>query len=145
MTTNLDRTGPMTMFEPQFPVLMRVSADEASFFSPEPGLLRRILAHNEKMMLVEHRMEATWVGARHSHPHDQMVYVIQGRLLFSCGDEEFEARAGDSFVLKGGIEHSARALEAAVVLDVFTPFRADYLSGNDLAGRRPRDDQNRDS
>jgi quercetin dioxygenase-like cupin family protein len=143
--TNAESTGPMTTFKPEFPDLMRISAEEASFFSPEPGLLRRILAHNGNMMLVEHRMEATWVGARHSHPHDQMVYVIKGRLLFSCGDEEFEARGGDSFVLKGGIEHSARALEAAVVLDVFTPFRADYLGGNDLAGRRPRDDQNRDS
>jgi quercetin dioxygenase-like cupin family protein len=143
--TNAENTGPMTMLKSEFPDLMRISAEEVSFFSPEPGLLRRILAHNGNMMLVEHRMEATWVGARHSHPHDQMVYVIKGRLLFSCGKEEFEARAGDSFVLKGGIEHSARALEAAVVLDVFTPFRADYLSGNDLAGRRPRDDQNRDS
>ena len=110
-----------------FPDLMRVSALDASFFSPEPGLLRRILAHNENMMLVEHHMENTWVGARHSHPHDQMVYVIKGRLLFRCGDDEFEARAGDSFVLKGGIEHSASALEAAVVLDVFTPYREDYL------------------
>jgi quercetin dioxygenase-like cupin family protein len=103
------------------------SAD-AAFFSPEPGLLRRILAHNENMMLVEHRMEPTWVGARHSHPHDQMVYVVQGRLLFHCGDEEFEASAGDSFVVRGGVEHSACSLgEPAVVLDVFTPYREDYL------------------
>jgi quercetin dioxygenase-like cupin family protein len=111
-----------------FPDLMRVREPDAPpFFSPEPGLLRRILAHNEKMMLVEHRMEKTWVGARHSHPHDQMVYVITGRLIFNCAGQEFEARPGDSFVIKGGIEHDARALEAAVVLDVFTPYREDYL------------------
>jgi quercetin dioxygenase-like cupin family protein len=115
-------TSPMP-----FPDLMHVRASDSTFFSPEPGLQRRILAHNEHMMLVEHRMESTWVGARHSHRHDQMVYVIKGRLLFSCGDTEFEAGSGDSFVLKGGIEHSARALEAAVVLDVFTPYREDYL------------------
>jgi quercetin dioxygenase-like cupin family protein len=112
---------------PSFPDLMRVGALEASFFSPEPGLLRRILAHNENMMLVEHRMENTWVGTRHSHPHDQMVYVLKGRLLFNCGTDEFEVGAGDSFIVKGGVEHSARALEPAVVLDVFTPFREDYL------------------
>jgi quercetin dioxygenase-like cupin family protein len=112
---------------PSFPDLMRVGALEASFFSPEPGLQRRILAHNENMMLVEHRMEKTWVGTRHSHPHDQMVYVLRGRVFFQCGDDEFEAGAGDSFIIKGGLEHSARALEPAVVLDVFTPFRQDYL------------------
>lgn len=125
----------MTIQNREFPDLMRVSARDAEFFSPEPGLSRRILAHNEKMMLVEHRMEASWVGARHSHPHDQMVYVIRGSLRFSCGQEEFEAVAGDSFVLKGGIEHSASALEPAIVLDVFTPCRDDYVRGGHSAGK----------
>ena len=124
---------------------MRVSAPDAEFWSPEAGLLRRVLAHNEKMMLVEHRMESTWVGARHSHPHDQMVYVIKGRLQFYCGQEEFEACAGDSFVLRGGIEHSARALEAATVLDVFTPYREDYVRGGHSAGKQASDGQNRDA
>jgi quercetin dioxygenase-like cupin family protein len=78
-------------------------------------------------MLVEHHMELGWAGARHSHPHDQMVYVISGRLRFSCGTAEFEAAAGDSFVLRGGIEHQAWALAPSVILDVFTPCREDYL------------------
>jgi quercetin dioxygenase-like cupin family protein len=114
-----------------FPDLVRVGATEGASFSPEPGLRRRILAHNENMMLVEHRMERTWVGTRHSHPHDQMVYVLQGRIVFCCGDREFEAVAGDSFVVKGGVEHSARAIEPTVVLDVFTPCRQDYLPQGD--------------
>ena len=119
----------------KFPDLMRVAARDSRFFSPEPGLLRRILAHNEKMMLVEHRMEGSWVGAKHAHPHDQMVYVVQGRLWFHCGHDEFEARAGDSFVIRGGIEHSARALEPAIVLDVFAPYREDYVPGGHEAGK----------
>ena len=129
-----------------FPDLIRVSGAEAAFSSPEPGLRRRILAHNEKLMLVEHRMEATWVGSRHSHPHDQMVYVIQGRLHFYCGGGlAFEARAGDSFVVRGGVEHSARALEEAIVLDVFTPYREDYLQGAQSAGKQSSDGQERDN
>jgi quercetin dioxygenase-like cupin family protein len=133
----------MTTQTPPFPDLVRVPALDAEFTSPEPGLLRRVLAHNERMMLVEHRMEDTWVGARHSHPHDQMVYVLKGRLWFSCGQEEFEALAGDSFVVRGGVEHSARALEAAVVLDVFTPYREDYAHDGHAAGKA-NDGQDRD-
>jgi len=110
-----------------FPDVVRVPSADAAFFSPEPGLERRILAHNPNMMLVEHRMASDWVGTRHAHPHDQLVYLVRGKLRFSCGEEEFVASAGDSFVVKGGVEHSARALEAAVVLDVFTPCREDYL------------------
>jgi len=107
--------------------LMRMAAEEARPFTPEPKLERRILANNEKLMLVEHHMERGWAGARHSHPHDQAVYVIAGHLRFLCGDEAFEARAGDSFVVRGGIEHQAWALETSHVLDVFTPTREDYL------------------
>lgn len=109
------------------PDLVRVLSSDAEFFSPEPGLKRRILANNPNLMLVEHHMELEWAGARHSHPHDQLVYVISGHLKFSCGDEEFEARGGDSFVLRGGIEHQAWAIEPSHVLDVFTPTREDYL------------------
>jgi quercetin dioxygenase-like cupin family protein len=113
---------------PRFPDVMRVPASEApAAFSPEPGLLRRILAHNENMMLIEHRMENGWVGTRHSHPHDQLVYVLAGRLRFQCGDESFEGGAGESFILRGGVEHQAWALEPSLVLDVFTPYREDYL------------------
>jgi quercetin dioxygenase-like cupin family protein len=111
-----------------FPDLMQVpTAAPVATFSPEPGLTRRILAHNENMMLVEHHMEKGWAGARHSHPHDQLVYVVSGRLRFSCGSEEFEAGAGDSFILRGGIEHQGWALAPSVILDVFTPLREDYL------------------
>jgi quercetin dioxygenase-like cupin family protein len=112
----------------RFPDVMRVPASQMpAAFSPEPGLLRRILAHNENMMLVEHYMEEGWVGTRHSHPNDQLVYVVSGQLRFQCGDATFEGGAGESFILRGGVEHQAWALQPSVVLDVFTPYRKDYL------------------
>jgi quercetin dioxygenase-like cupin family protein len=112
-----------------FPALMLVYQSKVPFFdTAEPGLRRRVLAHNDKLMLVEHQMEKGWAGARHSHPHEQLVYVISGHLRFSAGDQSFEARGGDSFVVKGGVEHQAWAIEPSSVLDVFTPYRADYVS-----------------
>jgi quercetin dioxygenase-like cupin family protein len=116
-----------TMSTNDFPELMRAQGSAIAFSSPEPGLKRRVLAHNASMMLVEHRMESGWIGARHAHTHDQMVYVIRGRIRFVCLDQTFEASAGDSFVLRGGIDHQAAALETSVVLDVFTPYREDFL------------------
>lgn len=115
--------------------LERFRADTAATFSPEPGLRRSVLAYNPRMMLVEHRMDPGWAGARHSHPHDQAVYVVSGHLRFSCGTESFDVRAGDSFIVRGGMEHQAWALEASVVLDVFTPAREDYLPTSRAAER----------
>ena len=45
----------------------------------------------------------------------------------SCEDRSFDLRSGDSFVVRGGIEHQATALEESIVIDVFTPCRSDYL------------------
>ncbi|HVY29506.1 MAG TPA: cupin domain-containing protein [Polyangiaceae bacterium] len=96
--------------------------------SPEPGLFRKLLAHSPRLMLVEHRMVEGWSGARHRHPHEQLVLVLEGRLRVICGeDSAFFAVAGDSFVVPGGVEHQVTALTPARALDVFTPFRDDYL------------------
>ena len=104
-----------------------VTGAEASPSYPEPGLTRRVGAHNDKLFLVEHRMENGWVGAAHSHPHEQAVYVVSGRLRVTAGGQTFEVGQGDSFVVRGGVEHQASALEPSVVIDVFTPARLDYL------------------
>jgi quercetin dioxygenase-like cupin family protein len=104
-----------------------VALKEARPFSPEPGLARQVLAFNDQLMLVRHKMEKGWIGARHSHPHEQLVYVIRGHLRFTGGNTDFDAHTGDSFVVPGGVEHQARALEESEVLDVFTPLREDYV------------------
>lgn len=93
---------------------------------PEDGLERQVLAWSEQMMLVRHRMRSGWKGARHSHPHEQIVYVISGHLRFARADEVFELRGGDSVVVPGGVEHEASAFEESEVLDFFTPYRQDY-------------------
>jgi quercetin dioxygenase-like cupin family protein len=95
-------------------------------FSPEAGLSRQVLAYTSKLMLVRHLMKKGWVGTRHSHAHEQLVYIISGHIQFNGGGKTFDARAGDSFVVPGGIEHQANAVEESEVLDVFTPFREDY-------------------
>ena len=94
--------------------------------SPEAGLLRQVLAYSGNLMLVRHEMQKGWVGAKHSHPHEQLVYVISGHIRFTGGGKTFDARSGDSFVVPGGVEHQASALEESEVLDVFTPYREEY-------------------
>jgi quercetin dioxygenase-like cupin family protein len=95
--------------------------------NPEPGLQRQVLAYNANLMLVRHVMQKGWQGARHSHPHDQLVYIIKGRLRFTDGESTFDVAAGDSFVVPGGVEHQALAIEESEVLDVFNPYREDYV------------------
>ena len=94
--------------------------------TPEPGLRRQVMSYSPAMMLVRHTMTKGWVGARHSHPHEQLVYVVRGRIRFEHPGGIVEAGPGDSFLVPGGDEHQATALEDSEVLDVFTPMREDY-------------------
>jgi quercetin dioxygenase-like cupin family protein len=106
--------------------IKNIRLEEVDVLAPEDGLSRQVLAFNRNLMLVRHLMDQGWVGARHSHPHEQLVYVVRGHLQFTGGDITFDARTGDSFIVPGGVEHQARALEESEVLDVFHPFREDY-------------------
>lgn len=109
------------------PELVVVTSGEAKRSAPESGLTRLVGAYNDKLFLAEHYMEKGWVGAAHSHPHEQIVYVISGHLKVSCAGKTFDVRGGDSFVVRGGVEHQASAVEASHVIDVFTPCREDYI------------------
>jgi len=111
------------MPSPEIPI---VASDNAATTTPEPGLRRQVMSHSPAMMLVRHTMTAGWVGTRHSHPHEQMVYILRGRIRFEHPGGVFEAGPGDSFLVPGNVPHQAFALEDSEVLDIFTPAREDY-------------------
>jgi len=102
------------------------ATDATAVTTPEQGMLRQVLSYNPHLMLVRHQFAKGWVGARHSHPHHQLVYVTRGHIRFQAEGKSWEMRAGDSVVVDGGVEHQASALEDSEALDIFTPYREDY-------------------
>jgi quercetin dioxygenase-like cupin family protein len=105
-----------------------VPSQDETMSNPEPGLRRQVMSFSPGMMLVRHRMQKGWVGARHRHPHEQLVYIVSGHLSFQHPGGVFDAKAGDSFLVPGNVEHQASAVEDSEVLDIFTPYREDYAT-----------------
>ena len=106
-------------------ILVAASKDEG-MSTPESGLRRQVMSYSPAMMLVRHTMIKGWVGTRHSHPHEQMVYVVRGRIRFEHPGGTFDVGPGDSFLVPGNVEHQASALDDSEVLDIFAPMREDY-------------------
>lgn len=80
----------------------------------------------DKLMLVVVDIDAGAVLPRHSHPNEQAGIVIKGELEFTIGEEKRLLKAGDVYLIPGGVEHSAAAgSEDVQVLDIFTPVRED--------------------
>ena len=105
-----------------------ITADpDARVIEPEPGMLRQVLAHSPALTLVRHQLRKGWRGTAHSHPHEQLVYVIKGAIEITVNGVSHVAHTGDSFIVESNAMHQATALEESVVLDLFTPARAEYV------------------
>ncbi len=63
----------------------------------------------------------------HSHPHEQIGYLVSGKLRLTIADETFEAEPGDSWCIPADVDHHGQAVEACVAVEVFSPLREDYL------------------
>jgi quercetin dioxygenase-like cupin family protein len=92
-----------------------------------PGVEIRTTAGKNLMLSVVH-LEPHSVVLEHSHPHEQMGILLEGRLEFTIGGETRLLGPGDIWRIPGGVLHSVRALDGpARALDVFCPIREDYL------------------
>jgi quercetin dioxygenase-like cupin family protein len=91
-----------------------------------PGLMRRVLATSDKLMLCEFRFEEGVEVPQHTHFHDQVGYVVSGRMRMVMGEQTLECGPGDSYHAPPDVPHSGVALEPSVVIDVFSPPREDY-------------------
>lgn len=68
------------------------------------------------------------VAAVHRHPHEQMTFVLKGRVRFTIEGEEHIVPAGGVVHFPSNVEHGATMLDEDVELvDVFTPIRQDFL------------------
>lgn len=62
----------------------------------------------------------------HSHIHEQVSYVQEGKMLFVIEDEQFILEAGMAITVAPNLKHGATAITDCVLIDVFSPVREDY-------------------
>lgn len=91
------------------------------------GVKRKVLAYDENLMLVEVEFEKDAVGALHSHPHEQITYILEGAFEFNIAGNKQILKKGDSSYKEPGVIHGAICLEKGKLLDVFTPHREDFI------------------
>ena len=86
-----------------------------------------MLAYSDDLMCVENTFEKGAVGALHSHPHTQVTYVVSGAFEFEIDGVKKVVRAGDTMLKRDGVVHGCVCLEAGKLLDIFNPYRKDFV------------------
>lgn len=90
------------------------------------GAWRRTLATGERMMISHVTLDKGAAVPMHKHPHEQVGYVVEGRMRMTIGSDVYEFEPGDSYFIPGDVEHDAVAVTDCVVLDIFSPPREEY-------------------
>jgi quercetin dioxygenase-like cupin family protein len=94
----------------------------------DTGLQRQMVV-GDHLMICRLRIAPHVVTPAHDHPHEQITLVESGRVLFTIGDEQRIASAGDLLHFPSGTWHGATMLDEEVILvDIFSPIREDFLT-----------------
>lgn len=100
--------------------------DQAPAFLPARGIAMRG-AFGAGTMLNLVTLEPDAILPHHSHPHEQIGFVLSGIEILEIDGTEYRLAPNSVYVIPGGVEHSGRGgPEGCVVIDVFNPVRDDY-------------------
>lgn len=90
-----------------------------------PGFTGRFV-HTSHMTFACWDIEAGAELPEHSHPHEQVVNMIEGEFELVIDGERKICYPGSMAVIPPDAVHSGRAVTRCRILDVFYPVREDY-------------------
>ena len=91
------------------------------------GIEQKTLVYGDKSLMVEFRLQKGAALPLHSHPNEQIGYLVQGHIRLTIGADIHEVLPGDSWCIPGDVLHGAEIVEESVAVEVFAPLREDYL------------------
>jgi len=98
-------------------------------------LARKVIS-GEKITMAQIFLAKDAVVPLHHHEQEQVSSVMTGALRFELEGKEMVLRAGEVLLIPSNVPHRVVALEDSMALDVFSPIRSDWLTGNDAYLRR---------
>ena len=96
--------------------------------SPTAG---RKAMHGAQITMARFRFDKGNKVAVHHHVNDQITTVESGSVRMSMGDDECVMKAGDVVHVPPDVPHGNEALEDTIIVEVFSPVREDWISGDD--------------
>ena len=111
-----------------------VRNEDIEWESTGEGVKRKIMAYDDKLMVVKVEFQKGSIGPLHQHHHSQITHVESGKFEVEVNNEKKVLKVGDAFYIPPHAEHGCVCLESGVLIDVFSPMREDFVIANDNNG-----------
>jgi unsaturated pyranuronate lyase len=95
-----------------------------------PKFSRKVV-NGEKLTVAQIWLAQGAVVPVHHHENEQMSYVLEGSLKFDLDGKEVIVRKDEILHIPPNVPHGVVALEDTFDLDIFSPVRVDWLTGQD--------------
>ncbi|MFW9804520.1 MAG: cupin domain-containing protein [Candidatus Thorarchaeota archaeon] len=107
-----------------------VRESEALILETVKGRHGVILIVGQNVMMMKLTVEPGIPTPPHSHHHEQMGHLLEGKGILYISNESREIEAGTSFWIPPNAPHNfdATGNRPAVLIEAFSPPREDYLS-----------------
>lgn len=111
------------------PLIHSVDWEAMEWQPVREGVSRKAFG-SDHVTLALHRLLPGHEPRPHSHPHEQLVYILAGRIDFHLQGTVVNLGPGGLLVVPPNVEHFGVVVgdEPVLNLDVFTPARPEYLS-----------------
>ncbi len=94
------------------------------------GLTRRVI-NGEKITIGYMQFAKGAVVPLHHHENEQFSTVVSGQVQFDLEGKKVVLKAGDVLHIPSHVPHYVVSLEDSVAIDIFSPVRQDWLTGQD--------------
>ena len=111
------------------------SWDEVHTEVMNPNIRRKVIT-GERAMVAQVFIAKGGVVPIHHHESEQLTYIMEGALEFELEGRTVVVRKGEVLHIPSNVPHRAVALEDTLDLDIFSPIRTDWLTGQDHYLRR---------
>lgn len=104
-----------------------IENDEIDWEDTEEGIQRKIMAYDDRVMLVKVKFETGGIGTLHQHTHTQLSHVESGVFEIEIDGKKKILKAGDAFFIPPNTLHGAICIQNGILVDVFSPMREDFI------------------
>jgi quercetin dioxygenase-like cupin family protein len=94
-------------------------------------LYTRKVALGENIVVARVEVMQWAVTQPHTHESEEVIIVLKGAWRFHLPTGDVTLRENQMLSIPPGVEHSSEVLEDTVALDICTPTRLDWITGED--------------